>query len=118
MELIHLSKREISCVFLIQAVDVAFSSAGSLDNTGFDINCDPVQKLQGIITNILKEEKFKNASEKMLAVSTGDAKKRLGLELDECMRRLKTLRYEKLELEKALSLMPNTSVRSSRRVLS
>ena len=110
-EMIHLSKREVSCVFIIQSVNAAFSSLGSLDNAAHDYS-DPThvqQKLQVVIQAILKEEKFKTASEKMVAASSGDAKKRLAAELDECLRRIKILRIEKSELERAYEALAHAT---------
>lgn len=75
------------------------------------------QKLQTIVKNIEKEEKLKDATTKILVISKGDAKKHTQEELDECLRRLRSLKAEKENLEQQLAQSSDILVSGSHQVI-
>ena len=110
-ELIHLSTKEVTYVFTIHVVVAGFQSMASLDRLALSADTMPEpeilhKKIEVLEESIQKELRFKEATEKMIRVSTGDVRKRTQSELDECTRRLKVLRQEKMELEVQVGQTP------------
>jgi hypothetical protein len=110
-ELIHMTPKEIQCVFTIQAASFGSSVYSSIDSVSpEEVTYESVQKkVAAIERNIEKESKFKNATEKMAQAVSGDQKKRILVELEECIRRLKLLKQERFELQKTLKEMPSSA---------
>jgi hypothetical protein len=76
-------------------------------------NAAEVQKrYYAVSKNLEKEEKFKDATAKMVSASQGEIKKRAQAELEESMRRIKSLKVEKAALERSLGAL-SESVRTS-----
>ncbi|KAI3639397.1 hypothetical protein MIR68_002927 [Amoeboaphelidium protococcarum] len=109
-ELIHLSTKELSAVFTVQVLTSVGHSIASLDRLnqidgGNTVDVDLIQKkILAVGTAIAKEDKFREATEKMMKAATGDIKKRTQVELDDCIRRLKVLHEEQAELERQLEV--------------
>lgn len=103
-ELIHLSNREINQTFTMSVVMKNVESLPSLDKLNQLPNAteDPDvlrEKLEYLESSISKEMKFKEATAKMMRISSGDTKKKTTAEFEECSRRIKELVHERKEIE-------------------